>query len=103
MRQACHLLAIDGIQQPLRRDSTHPRRPARCQVDADLAALEPRLAQVEAAEAAAPKAPLRLVGALEERMEGLAAQQVSAQGRAAGVVRMGAACGVGGWLVILAT
>jgi hypothetical protein len=46
------------------------------QVDADLAALEPRLAQMEAAEAAAPKAPLRLVGALEERMEGLAAQQV---------------------------
>ncbi|GBF93832.1 hypothetical protein Rsub_06831 [Raphidocelis subcapitata] len=44
-------------------------------VDADVAALEPRVARAEAEEAAAPKAPLRLVAALEERLEGLAGQQ----------------------------
>jgi hypothetical protein len=34
------------------------------------------VAQIEASEAASPKAPLRLVAALEEKMEGLAGQQV---------------------------
>lgn len=47
-------------------------------MDADVSALDPRVCRIEASEAASPKAPLRLVAALEERMEGLAGQQVGA-------------------------
>jgi hypothetical protein len=47
-----------------------------------MAALEPRVARAEGEEAAAPKAPLRLVAALEERMEGLAGRQVGRRQRA---------------------
>ncbi len=46
------------------------------QVDADLSTLEPRVLRLEASEATTPKAPLRLVAALEEKLEGAAAQQV---------------------------
>lgn len=41
----------------------------------------PQVSSLEAGEAQAPKAPARLVAALEERLEALAAQQV---GRRAG-------------------
>ena len=66
----CLLCGYCSLAEP---GSTWPTRAA--QVDADAAALEPRLARLEASEAASPKAPLRLVAAVEEKVEGLAAQQ----------------------------
>jgi hypothetical protein len=44
--------------------------------EAELAALGSRLGRLEASEASNPKASLRLVSALEDKMESVAAQQV---------------------------
>lgn len=46
--------------------------------EADVAALGSRLARLESSEASNPKASVRLVSALEDKMESLAAQQVCA-------------------------
>lgn len=41
-----------------------------------MSTLEPRVSRLEASEAASPKAPIRLVAALEDKMENMAGQQV---------------------------
>jgi len=57
------------------------------QVDADVSTVDPRISRLEASEAAAPKAPLRLVAALEERLEAAAAQQARYGRSVEGVVK----------------